>query len=324
MRRLKESLVKTKKLSLQLENLIPPLEGKIAEVTFNKGTYFFHYNYLSAGEKEIFNILINLVARRDYQDTVFFFDEIDLHLNTKLQYNFLKELVENWIPKNSQLWTASHSLGFIQYAKESDDAMIFDFDDYNFDQSKILTPEPKDNPNLYQIAVDKDLLPSLFEHFNIVFVENKDKEYYASVGIKNTVFVPENGRNGVYHKAKSSEYNGIVDRDFLTDEDIVEIESRYKKLKILRYYSIENYLYHPDNLLEYHTERGGQFDRVLYVQKLTEEKNNIKDTIIPSLSLKRTEYPYFGEPDHNGRPNQNRFKNKQENVDQSAKLADLS
>jgi hypothetical protein len=81
---------------LQLIEIIPPLEGKVAQITFHKGDSEFHYNYLSAGEKEVFNLLINLLSRGSFfQDTIYFFDEIDLHLNTKLQFNLLKEVTEN-------------------------------------------------------------------------------------------------------------------------------------------------------------------------------------------------------------------------------------
>lgn len=126
---------------LQLIKIIPPLEGKVAQIIFTKGVSEFHYNYLSAGEKEIFNLLINLLNRTTlYQDTIYYLDEIDLHLNTKLQFNLLKEITENWIPENCQLWTASHSLGFIDYAKQSEQAVIIDFDDLDFDLPRILTP----------------------------------------------------------------------------------------------------------------------------------------------------------------------------------------
>src|SRR5690606_3081491 len=53
----------------------------------------------------------------------------------------------------------------------------------------------------------------------------------------------------------------------------------------------------------------------------TAAKNQAKDTFIPSLTLKRTEYPYFGEPEYNGTALQNRFKNKQDNEIQSAIVA---
>ena len=307
---------------LQLIEIIPPLEGKVAQIHFRKGTSEIHYNYLSAGEKEVFNLLINLLSRASlYQNTIYFFDEIDLHLNTKLQFNLLKELTENWLPENAQLWTASHALGFIEYAKQSDAAVILDFDDWDYDLPRILSPEPKDNPDIYEIAVGKEFLPFLFRKMNIFFVENKDKEFYASLGLSDTIFVSDNNRNNVYHKVRATQYKGIVDRDFLSDEDRVLILEHYPNLRILHYYSIENYLYHPDNLLEYYHSINQSFDKDLYILQLTDAKNQVKDLIIPSLSLKRTEYPYFGEPSYQNTTFQNRFKNKRENEVEAAIVA---
>lgn len=306
---------------LELLELIPPLEGKIAEINFKKGNTVFHYNYLSAGEKEVFNILINLVARGEYyKNTVFFYDEIDLHLNTNLQFNFLKELIENWIPENCQFWTASHSLGFIEYARKNELSVIFDFDDFDFDYPKILSPIPKDNPDVYEIAVGKDILPSLFKDYKLIFVENKDKNYYGEVTIDNVLFVQENGKHGVYHKAKNGQFYGLVDRDFLTDSDITLIETAFPTLKILRFYSIENYLYHPDNLLEYYKSKSLAFDREAYINGLVEEKNKALPELRRKLALVRTEYPYFKEPEYNGKANQNRFKSSNENLTQVAEL----
>ncbi|MDR2234170.1 MAG: AAA family ATPase [Tannerella sp.] len=307
---------------LQLIEIIPPLEGKTAQITFRKGGSELHYNYLSAGEKEVFNLLINLLSRSSlYRDTIYYFDEMDLHLNTKIQFNLLKEITENWIPQNCQLWTASHSLGFIEYAKQADIASIIDFDDFDFDLPRVLSPEPKDNPDIYEIAVGKEFLPALFQQINICFVENKDRDYYATVGIANTAFVSDNNRNNVYHKVRTTNYRGIVDRDFLSDDDIVQINQQYPNLTVLKYYSIENYLYHPDNLSEYYKSKNKAFDKEEYISQITEAKNQAKDTFISTIALKRTEYPYFGEPEFNGNALQNRFKNKQENEMQSTVIA---
>ena len=54
---------------------------------------------------------------------------------------------------------------------------------------------------------------------------------------------------------------------------------------------------------------------------MTSAKNQAKGAFIPILALKRTEYPYFGEPEHNGKALQNCFKNKGENEEQSAIIA---
>ncbi len=308
---------------LQLVEIIPPLEGKVAQITFRKGNSEFHYNYLSAGEKEVFNLLINLLSRASlYQDTIYYLDEIDLHLNTKLQFNLLKEITENWIPENCQFWTATHSLGFIEYAKQAEFASIIDFDDRNFDLQQFLSPEPKDNQDIYEIAVGKEFLPSLFRNMEIYFVENKDKDYYGAIGIPSTIFVADNNRNNVYHKVRTTAFKGIVDRDFLSDEDIIEIKKHYTNLTIIDYYSIENYLYHPDNLEEYYASIESHFDKGNYCTQLTDCKNQIKDAILPTLALKRTEYPYFGEPAFNGSPLQHRFKNKNENEIESRKIAE--
>jgi hypothetical protein len=233
----------------------------------------------------------------------------------------LKEVTENWIPENCQLWTATHSLGFIEYARQTKSASIIDFDDLDFDFPRILSPEPKDNPDIYEIAVGKEFLPALFQQMTICFVENNDKHYYASIGIPKTIFVSDNNRNNVYHKVRTTDYNGIVDRDFLSDDDLVQIKHHYSKLNILNFYSIENYLYHPDNLEEYYASIDKPFDKAVYIGQLTDAKNQAKDSFIPTLTLKRTEYPYFGEPEYNGTSFQNRFKNKNENEVQSITVA---
>ena len=306
---------------LRLLKIIPPLDGKVAQIIFAKGVSEFHYNYLGAGEKEIFNLLINLLIRVPlYQNTIYYLDELDLHLNTQLQFNLLKEITENWIPENCQLWTASHSLGFIEYAKQSEQAAILDFDDFDFDAPRILSPEPKENPDIYEIAVGKEFLSSLFEKMTIYFVENKDRDYYATVGIPKSVFVPDNNRNNVYHKVRTSDMKGIVDRDFLSNDDIKNIRKQYPSLYILHYYSIENYLYHPDNLEEYNQSKGREFDKIKYIKDLTKAKNEIKDTLSLHIPLSRTSYPYFGEPHFNGNPLQKRFRNEGENIEQSTSV----
>jgi ABC-type transport system involved in cytochrome c biogenesis ATPase subunit len=309
---------------LALAAIIPPLEGEVAQINFVKGASKIHYNYLSAGEKEIFNILINLLSRSYlYQDSVYFFDEIDLHLNTALQYRLLDELLQNWIPANSQIWLASHSLGFIEYAKQNKNASIIDFDTYDFDRAIVLTPESKDNPNIYNIAVDKEFLSSLFTGRRIYFVGNKDDRYYNSANIADAVFVSEDNRDAVYNKALiDRDSYGLIDRDFLTDDDIDRIKKTYVNLLVLEYYCIENYLYHPDNLLEYYRSQGNDYDREVYIRNVTDAKNDILDRILPGLVMARAGYPFFREPQHNRTVDQDRFRNNDENKEQSKTISE--
>jgi AAA15 family ATPase/GTPase len=308
---------------LELLSIIPPLDGKVAQINFRKGNTEFHYNQLSAGEKEVVNLLINLISRSNlYQETIYFFDEIELHLNTKIQFNLLKEITENWIPEKSQLWTASHSLGFIEYAKQSEHASIIDFDSLDFDLPQTLRPEAKDNPDIYEIAIGKEFLPSIFKDFNLFFVENKDAKLYGSVGLENTIFVAAQNRNDVYHKARTTGFKGLVDRDFLSDEDIISIKEFYPKLSILNYYSIENYLYHPNNLEEYYKNIEKEFDKSKYINELIEEKNKIIGKMSLRISSHRESYPYFGESEFTNKNTDlpKRFKKGTENFEQTEKV----
>ncbi len=281
---------------LELLEIIPPLEGKIAEINFKKGESEFHYNYLSAGEKEVFNILINLVARGEYyKDTIFFFDEIDLHLNTSLQYNFIKEIIENWIPENCQLWTASHSLGFIQYATDFENGCVIDFDDLDFDKKQVLSPRAKDDFEVFEIAVSKSFIDHVVQGRKIIFSENSDTPFYNDLNIKDTFFFIALDKMDVFHKAKNHKQYGFIDRDYLSDEEVAQIKEDYPNLYILPYYSFENLIYYPDNLEEFYKSISKPFDKELYIQKLTKIKNDERDYLAAGIIQARAGYPFYKE-----------------------------
>jgi len=280
-----------------LTSFKPPLEGNTAEILFKKGSSTIEYDLLSSGEKEIFNILLNLLTRKEYfQDTIYFLDEIDLHLNTQLQKNLLKEITENWIPENCQLWTASHSLGFIKYANEAEHAAIIDFDNLNFDVPQVITPSPKKNFDVFEIAVSKEFLSKVFEGKKIIFSENLDTSIYNSLNITDTIFFNTQNKADVFHKTKNNpSYNGLIDRDYLTDDERVDLLQRYKNLFILNYYSIENYLFHPDNLEEYYKYNTREFNKDNYLNSIRVENRAIRDKILVGLMVARDSYPFYRE-----------------------------
>ncbi|MVM38146.1 AAA family ATPase [Spirosoma sp. HMF3257] len=277
---------------LSLIEIIPPLEGKVAQITFQKGQSEIHYNYLSAGEKEVINILFNLLVRRDqFTDTVYFFDELDLHLNTKLQFNLLKEITENWIPENCQLWTASHSLGFIDYARQYEKGVMIDFDDLDFDQPQTLFPQPKDQLDVYDIAVPKEMLFEIMKDKKVVACENQNAEFYNLLALPNTIFVGMKDARSVFLQVKNDpRYHSLRDRDFISDTEIERIESAYPNHHILRYYNFENYLYHPDNIAEVNPIG---FNRDTYIEALTQYKRSRYDYILPELVSSRQTYEEF-------------------------------
>jgi energy-coupling factor transporter ATP-binding protein EcfA2 len=286
-------------IRLSLIDIIPPIDGNIAQINFKKGESEIHYNYLSAGEKEVVNILFNLLVRnKQYTDSIYYLDEIDLHLNTKLQYRLIKEITENWIPKNSQLWTATHSLGFIEYANDFEQGVIFDLDDLDFDKTQILVPADKKNYQIFELAVSKEFIDKVFQGRSIVFTENTDTPLYNDLSIRDTFFFTAIDKVDVFHKSKNLSTYGLVDRDYLTDDEVVSIKNTYNKLSILPYYSLENLLYHPDNLLEYYKSHGKEFSIDEYKKMVTAEKNQERDYIVGGISKARDGYPFFKESEN--------------------------
>jgi AAA15 family ATPase/GTPase len=283
-------------IGLELTQIIPPLEGKTAQITFKKGNSEIHYNLLSAGEKEVINILFNLLSRKDLiQDAILFFDEMDLHLNTAIQYNLIKEITENWIPDNSQLWTASHALGFIDYAHDSENAEIIDFDSLDFDKSQILTPQPKENLEIFELAVSKDTISKILQGRKIVFAENTDTVIYNNLSIANTYFFNAIDKADVFHKAKNLNTLGLIDRDYLNEDEVVDLCKTYPFLKILPYYSIENLLFHPDNLEEYYLTANKDFTKTDYINALINVKNQELVDLAAGIPMARNGYPFYKE-----------------------------
>jgi hypothetical protein len=289
-----------KPTSLQFHSFSPPIEGTTAEILFKKGNSIIHYDLLSSGEKEVFNILLNLLSRRPlYQDTIYFFDELDLHLNTSLQYNLLKEITENWIPEGCQLWTASHSLGFIDYANESELATIIDFDDLDYDNTQILYPQPKNELEVFEVAVPEETILKIFKGQKIIYCENQNDEYYQLLGLNKKIFVGVKDAADVFLLSKNQKsFYGLRDRDYLTDLEIKKIRKEFSNLFILRYYCFENYIYHPDNISEI-SPKG--FDYQEYLDDLIRQKNQKLTKIILRIRESRRNYRELGEAGINWR-----------------------
>jgi AAA15 family ATPase/GTPase len=298
--RVNESLLRifrsTNYNQLQLINFETPAEGNPAQLIFKKGSVEIYYDLLSAGEKEIIILLINLYVRSPYfTDTLYFFDEIDTHLNTQLQYSLLKEIVENWIPDNCQLWTASHSLGFIQYANDYENGCILDFDDLDFDKKQVLSPQPKNSMEIFEIAVSKSFIDQVVQGRKIIFSENTDTPFYNDLTLKDTLFFVASDKMEVFQKAKNLRQSGLIDRDYLSDLEVTQLKKDYPFLYILPYYSFENLIYHPDNLTEYYLEKGMPFDKAAYVNKLVDIKNKEKDYWLMGIVGARNGYPFYKE-----------------------------
>jgi hypothetical protein len=240
--------------TIQIRNYDNADPGKPIQLFFKKGSSISPFDLLSHGEKQIVILLMGFAVRREQmENSIVFIDEMDLHLNTALQKTVLQEIVEHWIPDSSQLWTASHALGFIEYAQESETAALIDLDALDFDQAQVITPAAKSRMDLVEIAVPRESLTRLFANRTIIVCEGRDHALYnAACDDASRLFIPPGGSDnaaGVLAMARSNPgYLALRDRDFLMGEEIQAIRKELANYRVLPFYSIENLLYHPENI----------------------------------------------------------------------------
>lgn len=283
------------KTTIQIHAFQDASPSKTAKLIFRKGRSLINYDLLSHGEKQVVILLINFIVRKQYyEDSIIFIDEMDNHLNTALQYALLEEIVTRWIPDSAQLWTASHALGFIDYARNSETASIIDFNLLDFDQQQVLTPQVKDRLDIYEIAVPKATISSILKGYKLVVVENLNDEHYnAALGQEGYLFLPANNNREVFLTIKGDQDKlGLRDRDYLTRDETGRITTKFPNYRILELYTFENYLYHPDNINELHLSG---FDKAAYIGEIRRQKNEQQNYIIGEVGTSRDHYVEFKE-----------------------------
>ena len=170
---------------LELNSLGNPL--KDGTFRFTKGaSRGFSFKNLSGGEKAVFDLILDLVvARRDYDNTVFCIDEPESHMNARLQAELLSVLYD-LIPQNCQLMLATHSIGMMRRAQdieaENPGSVVFlDFGDCDFDKPQIIEPTNPDRTfwkKAYEVALDD--LAALVAPERAVICEGEPKNRNSS------------------------------------------------------------------------------------------------------------------------------------------------
>ena len=269
---------------LTLTGLGNPKENKIFK--FDKGTSRgFSYENLSSGEKAALDLILDMiVAKPEFNDTIFCIDEPEAHIHTKLQGPLLGQLYK-LIPENSQLWIATHSIGMVRKAQDlwsegknkGKDLVVFlDFGEkgLDFEKKETITPTSP-NPDLWARTYDIALgdLAKLVAPKRIVLCEstNFDADCYNKIfGTHHpeTRFIPigsdqdvekadENLIPVIQAVAEGAEILRLRDRDD-ADKDEIE-ENKEKGIRTLSHRNIEGFLLDDEVLLkfcEYHNIPG--------------------------------------------------------------------
>ncbi len=280
------------KTTIQIAEFEDATPNQTAKLIFKKGESKINYDLLSHGEKQVIILLINFIVRKDYyEDSIIFIDEMDNHLNTALQYSLLEEIVTRWIPESAQLWTASHALGFIDYARKSEQASTIDFNLLDFDLKQELTIQPKDKLDVYEIAIPKATIASILKGYKLVIAENNNAEHFnAALGEEGFLFLPANNNREVFLTVKAdNDKLGLRDKDYLRTDEIRQIAAKMPKLKVLALYTFENYIYHPFNIVEI---KPG-FDTAGYIKDIIQQKRERLISIISEIGTSRQHYIEF-------------------------------
>lgn len=282
-------------LDIKISYLGDPTRKK-AQLYFEKGgSKDFPYENLSSGEKEVVDIIIDLLIKKDeFNDTVYCIDEPELHLHTKIQRQLLIEM-NKIIPENCQLWVATHSIGFLRALQEElkDQSSILDFSEKDFFNSQQeIVPIKTTRANwqrIFQTALEDitglmapktivycegKLQNSLDEKlFNIIFGEEFHDTLFLSSGNKDAVQKYSAIALTVLDKAFTDvKIIALIDRD-----DDLDMTKRGKvSVRKLARREFENYLYDKEILKLYCQKIQKEFNESEY-DKLV--KNIINDDV---------------------------------------------
>lgn len=105
------------------------------------------------------------------------------------------------------------------------------------------------------------------------------------------MFLPANNSREVFLTVKSDKDKlGLRDRDYLRDDEIEKIQEKLLNLKILKFSTFENYIYHPDNIAELGLDG---FDKEQYIAEIINQKNENLIDIVGEIGTARNHYIEF-------------------------------
>ena len=300
---------------VELNSLGNPLDD--GTFRFTKGTSKgFSFKNLSGGEKAAFDLILDLVvAKRDYDNTVFCIDEPESHMNARLQAELLSVLYK-LIPQNCQLMLATHSIGMMRRARdieaENPGSVVFlDFGDCDFDKPQIIEPTKPDRTfwrKAHEVALND--LAALVAPERVVICEGEPKNRNSSRNYSHdatcydrifksafpeTQFVPggnalevaEDKRGVAYalgFLVQGVEVVKLIDHDDRSSEQVADLNEN--GVRVLSKRNLESYLFDDEVLrsLAVSEEKEDKIDELLAEKQLirTVRTDDAKDDLKPA------------------------------------------
>lgn len=281
-------------LDVEISSIGNVLHGR-GQLYFKKADAIdFPYQNLSSGEKEVIDIVLDLIARApEFNDTVYCIDEPELHLNTAIQRSLLVE-IEKLIPDNCQLWVATHSIGFLRALQDqlANKCAVLDFSEKDyFKGTHVIEPMKPTRANWQRIfATALDDLVGLIAPRRIVYCEGRndpdpvgaeqglDAIVYNEVfsaDYPETLFISSGGsselpkNSSLALKILSKAFLDVEllllrDRDTATDGERQAFLAKSPNNRMLTRHEIENYLLDFCVLEAFCKSKGSGIDRAAY------------------------------------------------------------
>ena len=221
----------------------------------------FHYKNLSGGEKAAFDLLLDIFVKKgEYQKAIYCIDEPESHVASAIHGRLLEAMLK-LIPVDSQLWIATHSIGFVRKAVElsrtNDNVAFLDFSGQDFDESVYITPTtPTQSFFRRMYKVLQEDLAGLVAPSCLVLcegLENTDGKIYNKIfenSHPDTLFVGRGSSSAVEKGDIIPVLEAVVPSTKiirLIDRDDMPTPSREEHLRqgirVLRRREIENYLW---------------------------------------------------------------------------------
>lgn len=311
-------------LNKSIERCLDLKISSMGDIEASRGSLFFSktdhpvefdFNVLSSGEKEVVDLLLDIYLRKDeYSDSIFLFDEPELHISTAIQKNLLHEM-DRLVGDNCQIWITTHSIGFLRTIQEEmrGKCQVVQFrTEYELGSKPYtLTPMRASQANWRDIfAIALDDLAHLVSPKRIIYCEGRDSpgkggvergldaKVYNTIfaeGYPDTLFISSGGNTELDQRSAIAiailgkvfpdlEIWVLKDRDMasgkVTSESdrLLYLKNNDGNHRVLRRWEIENYLYDKEVLQKYCTHNKLVFDESAYDALVQDIDNqNLKD-----------------------------------------------
>ena len=271
----------------------------------------FSFDSLSAGEKEVVDILLDLFLRREkYKDSIFLLDEPELHINTSIQRKLIIE-IDKLIGDGGQIWIATHSIGFLRAFQEelSGKCQVIHFENNMKFASEAITLTPVANnrttwKSIFGTALDD--LTGLIAPNRIIYCEGRaeprrdgserglDAQVLNNIfntEYPDTVFVSSGGNTELDQRSEIAlailgkvfpdmEILVFKDRDMASGKLVSEsdrteyLAHKDERFRVMKRWEIENYLFDEEVLRKYCVLNEKEFDEAKYKQNFTDLINS--------------------------------------------------